>query len=46
MGKQSKNDVEIYNALGIYYNLTQQYDKAIDSIKSAINLAPEVYNFL
>lgn len=34
---------DLHNALSIFYNLSKDYDKAIDAIRAAIALNPEVY---
>lgn len=40
----SPEDADVHIVLGVLYNLSREYDKAIDSFKTAIELKPHDYS--
>jgi len=42
--QMSPEDADVHIVLGVLYNLSREYDKAIESFKTAINLKPHDYS--
>lgn len=42
--KLSPEDADVHIVLGVLYNLSREYDKAIESFKTALNLKPRDYS--
>lgn len=40
----SPDDVDIHIVLGVLYNLSREYDKAIESFQTALKLRPNDYS--
>lgn len=42
--QMSPDDADVYIVLGVLYNLSREYDKAIESFKIALKLKPRDYS--
>lgn len=42
--RMSPEDADVHIVLGVLYNLSRQYDKAIESFQTALKLKPQDYS--